>query len=273
VRVSHLNGLLEQGAIDENDYQNRAAALHVASEIITCCANGNSAQLKNVLLENPNLDVNAITENEATPLHIAANAIRSGKSNPKVLEVLLEHRAQVDKKKSGITALLTICEKADFPAAAESARVLIARGADAKTTAPVQGKGKSYSCISAAVSSGGSAALIENLCAGGASPNDTCEPHGPILNHCIIEGYPDQAVVLLSYGADPNSREIETGATCLASAITSGSVSVVKALMQNGANTSMTIMKDQKVTAKELAKYMAASDNSSAVQEIARIVS
>jgi hypothetical protein len=50
----------------------------------------------------------------------------------------------------------------------------------------------------------------------GASPRD--EVNGtPLVNYCIIEGKTDEAILLLNFGADANSREPAKGATCLAS--------------------------------------------------------
>jgi ankyrin repeat protein len=119
----------------------------------------------------------------------------------------------------------------------------------------------------------------------GGNPNDQCEPHGPLLNHCIIEGFDEQAKALLNNGANPNTVEKNNGACALASgtdhfllvfrfvwlglvfslawhfshflAITNGSVDVVRVLLEKRANVNAPIMRDQKVSCKELAKYVA----------------
>jgi len=271
-RVGHLNSLYEQGAINDEEYNNRAAALHVAKEILDCCISGNIPQLELLFRENPNLDLNNISENEATLLHIVASSVRQGKSKPQVLKHLLENRLQVDKKKSGQTALLSICAQSNFPNAAECARILTSFGADARASATIQGKGTAFTCIQGAVESGGSAELLEVLCKAGANPNDTLEPHGPVLNYCIIEGLVDQAISLLRNGANPNTTEINNGATALASAITSGLTEVVKALLDRNVNVNAPIMKDQKVTGKEFAKYMADKGQGNNAQAIARLL-
>jgi hypothetical protein len=49
---------------------------------------GNVNRMQELFNENPNLDLNNITENESTLLHIAVSSIRQGKSNPGVLKVL-----------------------------------------------------------------------------------------------------------------------------------------------------------------------------------------
>jgi len=246
VRVGHLNGLFEQGAINDEEYNKRAEALHVAKEILDCCIAGNIQQLQRLLNDNPNLDLNNVTENEATLLHITATSVRQGKSKPGVLKVLLENRIQVDKKKSGTTALLSICEKSNFPDAAECARILIQFGADVTASATIQGKGTAFTCVSAVIASQGSAELLDVLCKSGGNPNDQCEPHGAVLNHCIIEGLEEHALALLRNGANPNSVERDSGACALASAITSGYAEIVKLLLQRGANVHAVIMRDQK---------------------------
>jgi len=167
---------------------------------------------------------------------------------------------------------LSLCSSPNFSSSAECANILISYGADAKASATIQGKGKAFSCVSAIIDAQGPAALLDVILKNGGNPNEQTDPHGPILNHCIIEGFIDSAIVLLNNGANPNTVELENGATCLASAITSGLVDVVKLLLQKGANPNQAIMKNQKVTAKELAKYVAAKSNDANVQEIARIL-
>jgi len=273
VRVGHLDGLYEQGAINDEEYNKRAEALHVSKDILDSCVAGNTRRLEELLNENPNLDLNNITENEATLLHITATSCRQGKSKPGVLKILLENRIQVDKKKDGTTALLSICEKSNFADAAECARILLSFGADVRASATIKGKGTAFTCVSSIISSQGSAELLDVVCKAGGNVNDQCEPHGPVLNHCIIEGFVDHAIVLLNNGAHPNSVEKENGASCLASAITSGYVEIVKLLLQKGVNVNQVIMRDQKVTGKELAKYMSTKQpNSSTAQEIARLL-
>jgi len=272
VRVNHLNGLYEQGAINDEEYGNRAAALHVASEIIECATQGKHVRLEEIFQENPNLDVNAITENEASLLYLATGSVMRGKSNCQVLEVLLKNRSQVDKRKNGLSPLLQVCEKSNFSNAHNVAKVLTTYGADVKATSTIQGRQTSFSCLVGAIESNGSSALIEVLCKAGANPNDTLDPHGPLLNYCIIEGLLDQAMVLLDYGANPNTSEVAQGATCLASAITNGHVEIVKKLLSKGANTNAAIMRNQQLSAKELAKYVASKDSSSNAQEIARLL-
>jgi len=271
VRVSHLNGLLDQGAIDDDEYEKRTAALHVCAEIIDLCSRGDTNGLTRILQENPNLDLNAVVQNEANLLHITTQQLRNGKSNPKILEILIGRGIVVDRKYQGLTPLLQICERANFRNAAECVRILTENGADAKAASTLKGKGVPFSCITGAVDSGATKEVIEILCSRGADPNETLDPHGPILNHCIIENMPQQAIILLEFGADPNSRELQTGAIPLASAIGAGQVDVVKALLKRGANKNIPIMKDQKVNAKELAEYMAKNDNSHSFQEIARL--
>jgi len=244
----------------------------VAQEIVECATRGNHLRLAQLFDENPNLDVNNITENEASLLYLATGCAMKGKSNAQVLEVLLKSRSQVDKRKNGLTPLLQICERANFSTATELARVLITYGADAKATSTIQGKQtNSFSCLVGAIESRADSSLVEVLCSAGADPNDSLEPHGPILNYCIIEGMIDQALVLLDYGANPNSVEISNGATCLASAITGGHVAVVKKLLSKRANVIQPIMRNQSVTPKELAQYILKKGSTSSAQEIANL--
>jgi ankyrin repeat protein len=256
VRVGHLNGLYEQGAINDEEYNKRAEALHVAKEILDCCVAGNTTRLKEILAENPNLDLNNVTENESTLLHISATAVRQGKSKPAVLQILLENRIQVDKKKDGQSALLTICDRSNFKDAAECAKILTSFGADARASATIKGKGSAFSCVSAIIASGGAADVLEVILKAGGNPNDTCDPHGPVLNYCIIEGFEEHAKVLINNGADPNSKELENGACALASAINGGYVDIIKLLLSRNVNVHAPIMRDQKVSCKELSKYM-----------------
>lgn len=257
VRVGHLNGLYEQGAINDEEYNKRAEALHVAREILDAVIAGNVKRLEELFEENPNLDLNNITENESTLLHIAVSSIRQGKSNPGVLKALLDNRMQVDKKKDGATALLSLCERPNFATAAQCASTLISYGADARISAVVKGKGGGFTCVIAIIEAQGPADLLDVILKAGGNPNDQCEPHGPLLNHCIIEGFDEQAKVLLNNGANPNTVEKNNGACALASAITNGSVEVVRLLLEKRANVNAPIMRDQKVTCKELAKYVA----------------
>jgi len=251
-RINYLNSLLDQGSITEDEYAVRTEPIRVASEIINSCISSDTAALKTVLAQNPKFDVDSIVENGATPLSVAIAAVSNGQAQTsEIVRLLLQHGAQPDRRTSGNTALMTLCNNAGRTKfATECARLLIQSGADARAN---QG---TSTCLSGAASSGGTADLIELLCQSGASARDEVEGI-PVLNYCIIEGKTAQAIALIKYGADTNSREPDKGATCLASAIFNGHLDVVKALLDRGANVSLNIMRDQDMTAKDLAQHLA----------------
>jgi len=255
-RVQYLNSLLEQGSIDENEYQTRAEPLQVANSIISACSTGDVRSLEQLINENPLMNMDAICEKEATPLSIAVSSAQNGRGNSKILSLLLSKGAQPNRRKNGFTPLLTLCERANFADAVNCARVLIEGGADAKATTIVPGK-EPISCISLAVKSNANSELIRLLCQNGASPNDLLDPHGPILVNCIIEEQLETASVLLQCGADPNGRQTGLGASCLAIAINNRHVQIVEQLIQHGGDRDAPIMRDHKTSARQLVAELA----------------
>eukprot|EP01127_Copromyxa_protea_P011444 TRINITY_DN2874_c0_g1_i1.p1 TRINITY_DN2874_c0_g1~~TRINITY_DN2874_c0_g1_i1.p1 ORF type:complete len:361 (-),score=67.22 TRINITY_DN2874_c0_g1_i1:201-1283(-) len=255
-RVNYLNSLLDQGSITEEEYATRAEPIRVASEIINACINGDVNALRTVLQENPNFELDSIIEQEATPLAVAVTSITHNKGSPELVKLLLEQRSKADRTVGGKTPLATLCSYASCRNAAPVAKLLIQYGANAKATGTVQGSRSAQSCLACAVASGGSPELIEVLCQAGASARDEIDST-PMVNWCIIEGKTEHAITLLEWGADPNSREPSKGATCLASAIANGYTEVVKALLGRGASASLPVMRDQSMTAKELANHLA----------------
>lgn len=259
-RVQYLNSLLEQGAITEDEYAIRSEPLQVASEIIQASTSGDVAALERIFRENPDMNADSICQNETTPLSIAIGGVVKGRGNSKLLQILLSHGAQPNRRKAGVSPLLTLCQSANFPDAVNCARVLLQAGADAKATIIVSGKSEPVSCISLAVDSDASADLIRLLCEHGASPNDQLSPHGPLLIHCIIEEIFPTALVLLESGADPNARQASSGASCLAVAISTKRTQIVEELLRRGADRDMPVMRDQKTTARQLVAQLAGKD-------------
>jgi ankyrin repeat protein len=255
-RVSYLNSLLDQGSITEEEYFKRTEPIRVASDIIQSCVNGDTSALTSVLAQHPKFELDSIVEQEATPLHAAITTIISNKGNPELVRLLLLHGSKVDKRKGGYTPLMSLCTRASCRDATECARLLIQNGADVTATATVQGSKGTVSCLSAALRSGGPVDLITLLCQSGASPRDEVDG-SPAVNYCIVEGKTEQAIVLLQYGADPNSREPKQGATCLASAVSNGYLDVVQALMIRGAQPTLSVMRDQSLSARDLASHLA----------------
>jgi ankyrin repeat protein len=251
-RVDYLNSLLDQGAINEDEYQKRAEPLQVASDIIKACSAGDERTLESLLQQNPAMNVDSIVEKEATPLTLAIGTVCAGKGSSKLLSLLLSRGAQPNRRKAGYTALLSLCDKPRFPDAVNCARVLLEAGADAKATTVVSGGEQPNSCISLAINGQGSPELIRLLCQHGASPNDSLQPHGPILIHCIIEELFDIVSVLLDCRADANARQAGLGASSLSIAITNKNVQLIEELLQHGADRDQSIMREHKTTAREL---------------------
>jgi len=259
-RVEYLNSLLEQGAINEDEYAKRAEPLQVAQEIIQACTSGDARGLEKILNDNPYMNVDLIAEKESNPVSVAVSSIIAGRGNSNLLKTLLAHGGQANKRSNGMTPLLSICKKPQFGDVVNCARVLLDKGADATATTIVTGKTETISCISYAVEGRASPDLIKILLEHGASPNDLLQPHGPLLVNCIIEEYNEIARVLLEFGADPNCRQSGLGASALAIALTNKYVQMVELLLQRGADRDAPIMRDQKTSARQLVAELVKKD-------------
>jgi ankyrin repeat protein len=259
-RVEYLNSLLEQGAIDEQEYVKRAEPLEVAQTIIQACTTGDIRTLEKTLNDNPYMNVDLIAEKESTPVSVAVSSIIAGRGTSAMLKVLLSRGGQANRRTNGMTPLLSICKKPNLPDVVNCARVLLENRGDATATTIVTGKTEPISCISYAVEARASPDLIKILLENGASPNDLLAPHGPLLVNCIIEEYPEIARVLLEFGADPNCRQTGLGASALAISITNKYVQMVELLLQRGADRDAPIMRDQKTSARQLVAELVKKD-------------
>jgi ankyrin repeat protein len=252
-RVNFLNSLLDQGSIDEQEYEARSQDLQTVAAIVGAVSRGNASELKSLLDENGHL-LAIIYENESNIIHLTVEAIMSGKAGADCLRVILDHaNVDVNSVRKGYTPLLTLCANASNSDCEEAITLLCHNGADVNKGAILkEGEKQTITPIAAAVTSGASPEVIKTLCQRGADPNTTTED-GPALNYCIIYGKNEEARVLLEHGANPNSREFQQGATCLASAVFEGNVEMVKLLLKHGADRNAGIIRGQQVTPKALA--------------------
>jgi len=261
-RINYLNNLYDQGTIDDKEYAERSAALQIIAQVVEACISGDADTVENLLSSNPQIDVNMIRENQSTALHLAGETVITGRAEPRLLEVLLKHGAEVNARRRGETVLHSVCDRARSPVAQECVRILLKYRADVNA-APVLREGEEGSLKSSlglAVENGASLETIRLLCQAGASPNSQTSD-GPVLNYCIVNDLADEAELLLQHGADPSSREVQQGATCLASAIAAGNDKLVKLLVQRGADRNAHIMNGQSATPKMLVESMRGTDD------------
>jgi len=239
-RVNYLNSLLDQGAINEEEYQKRAEVLENIGKMVAAVHQGDVNGLENLIRENSTIDLNHIQEGGSTVLHIAVESLLRGKGDHRILEILCRNGCSPDPVSSGFTPLLTLCQYAqNAPDLKECLNVLIRHGASVKQPVRASEKGISDQtryCLDFAITSFAAPDVIQLLCENGADPNTLTEGEVPVLNWCCINGKVDEARILLNHRANPNSRVPGVGATCLASAINDNSVELVKLLLSHGAD-------------------------------------
>jgi len=238
-RVNYLNSLLDQGAINEEEYQRRAEVLENIGKMVAAVHQGNDSTLENLIRENPTIDLNQIQEGGSTILHIAVESILRGKGSHQVLEILCRNGCSPDPVSNGFTPLLTLCQYAQScKDLKECLNVLIKHGASVSQSVRASEKGISNQarfCLDFALTSFAPPDAIQLLCEKGADPNTLTEDV-PVLNWCCINSKVDEARILLKYRANPNSRVPGVGANCLASAINDNNVELVKLLLAHGAD-------------------------------------
>jgi ankyrin repeat protein len=255
VQIANLNQDLDQGKIDEDEYNRRAAPLFVIGDVIQALVAGDGKKSLEILKANPSLPIGEVSQNNLTALHVAISSAIKGKLGADVIDALLQAKCPVDAVHNGSTPLFRICDANPFPNAVSVAKSLIRGGANVRFAS----KGTNLTSLSAAIQRGHPTDLISVLLDAKADPNVSLES-GPILNHAAIYDLTDLALLLLKAGADPNSREPEQGSTPLASAISSYNVELVKALVSSGADKTLPIMRAHKATPKDLAARLA-NDN------------
>jgi len=165
----------------------------------------------------------------------------------------------VNSVRKGYTALLSLCTKCRNANVEEAIKILVRNGADVNKGAILKDGEKLTICpLAAALTCQANASLIRYLCENGADPNSNTED-GPVLNWAIIYGKDEEARIFLERGANPNSREFQQGASCLASAIFEGKLETVKLLLKYGADRNAAITRTEKATPRELAKQLKSS--------------
>jgi ankyrin repeat protein len=236
-RVNYLNSLLDQGSIDEDEYQRRAEVLQNIGKMVGAVQRGDANELEKVIQENPTIDLNQIQEAGATIVHIAVEAILRGKGTHRVLEVLVRNGANPDPVSEGITPLLSLCQYAQSVSDLHDClKVLINAGASVKSSVRASGTNNSTRfSLDFALTSGAPTSVIQLLLESGADPNTLTEDV-PVINWCCINSKTEEAKILLNYRANPNSRVPGVGANCLASAINDGNLELVKILLAHGAD-------------------------------------
>jgi len=264
-RVNYLNSLHDQGSINDKEYDERSGDLRVIADIVSSIYAGDVENLKPQLEENGHL-LPLIWENESNVVHLATEAIVVSKARAEVLSLVLEHGgADVNSVRKGYTPLLSLCTNCKSQNVEEAIKILVRNGADVnkgailKESQGADSKSVTVTPLAAALVAQADVSVIRFLCQNGADPNTNTED-GPVLNWAIIYGKDAEAQLFLEHGANPNSREFQQGATCLASAVIDGKVEIVKLLLKHGADRNAPIMRSQQVTAKELAKQYKAGN-------------
>jgi len=245
-RVNYLNSLYEQGSINDEEYQKRAEVLQIVGKIADCVQTGDDATLEQLINDNPQLDLNQVQENEATIVHISVDALCSGSSNARILELICNRGANVDSVRKGLTPLLNLCLYVNkVQDAASCIRVLLKHGAAVKTAVGDRNSSNyTRTCLDLAVTNSGPVEVIQLLCAHGADPNVNTD-QGPLINWCCIYGRVEEARILLESRANPNSRVPGIGANCLASAINDNNVELVQLLLKHGADKHAPVLTSQ----------------------------
>eukprot|EP01124_Arcella_intermedia_P007200 TRINITY_DN14360_c1_g1_i1.p1 TRINITY_DN14360_c1_g1~~TRINITY_DN14360_c1_g1_i1.p1 ORF type:complete len:346 (-),score=51.97 TRINITY_DN14360_c1_g1_i1:14-1051(-) len=236
-RVNYLNSLLDQGTIDEAEYQRRADVLQNIGKIVDAVQSGDARQLEALLNEHPSIDLNHIQEGGATIVNIAVESIIRGTGGHKILELLCTRGAAADPVSNGFTPLLTLCQ---YPSKvrdlADCLKVLISNGASVtRAVTATKSNNQTRFALDYLLNGGAPLDAIQVLCSHGADPNTPSE-QGSVLNFCCIQGYTEEARVLLAHKANPNARVPGIGANCLASAINDNNYNLVKLLLEHGAD-------------------------------------
>jgi len=271
-QVNYLNDLLEKGAISEQEYDDRAVRLHKIGEVITAITTGNNAELQKILKEHRNLDLNNVSERNATILHLAISSAIKGKAGADVIMTLLGEGLDVDAALNGFTPLLRVCDAGPFAAAAGVVQALVKARANVNFAAKTAEQ-KTYTPLAAAIVREHSAAVVAALCEGGANVHVALDD-GPVIVHAIIYELVEQAKTLLKHHADPNARETSQGASCLASAVSSMNLDLVRALLAAGVDKTASIMTQKNAQAKDLAVQLAKQHpEHKGVQEIVQLLS
>jgi hypothetical protein len=236
-RVNYLNSLLDQGSIDEEEYERRAEVLQNIGKMVGAVQKGDADELDVLIKANRAIDLNQIQENGATIVHIAVESILRAKGTYRVLDVLCRNGAAPDPVSGGFTPLLTLCQYAQSVTDLyDCIRVLIQHGASVKSSVRASStNNQTRFCLDFALTSSAPSSVIQLLLENGADPNTLTEDV-PVLNWCCINGRTEEARILLNQRANPNSRVPGVGANCLASAINDNNLELVKLLISHGAD-------------------------------------
>jgi len=270
-QIGYLNDLLDKGAINEAEYDRRAAPLFKIGEMIQAITQGNAVQLTQLIKDNSSVDLSAVEEKGATMMHLAISSAIRGKGNGQIITALVNARCSVHTELNGSTPLLRVCDANPFSNDVAVAEALIKGGANVNFAAKIATQ-QHYTPLAAAITRGRSADLVKVLLDNKANPNVEMET-GPVLCHACIYDLNEFAQLLLKAGADPNCREKEKGANCLASAISNFNVDIVRWLLDAGADRNASIMNTQKATSVDLAKQLAKlNPQDDKFQEIAKII-
>jgi len=266
-RVNYLNSLMDQGSIDDKEYAERSGDLQIVLEIVNAVCEGSVEKLQPLVEENGHL-LSIIFENESNVLHLAVEAVLTRNASSEIVRIVLEHRAvEVNAVRKGYTPLLSLCTRCRNPNAEASLKLLVQYGADVNKGAVLkEGEKQTITPLAAALTGQAPASVIKFLCNNGADPNVNTED-GPVLNWAIIYGKDEEAQIFLEHGANPNSREFQQGATCLASAVFDGKIDIVKMLLKYGADKNAAITRSQQATVKDLCKQLKSGSPSIAAIE------
>jgi ankyrin repeat protein len=213
--------------------------------LFLACANGNAVIVANLL--KAGADPNASSSTGVSPLMVAA---RTGRAD--AVKALLAHGANVNAKEAsrGQTALMwavaqrhadvvgaLIEHGADVTVRTRVSRVVVNRGGPNGTSADIPYVGE--------VEKGGSTALLlaarqgdlesaRLLLAAGAEVNEKSPDGYSVMLLASHSGHGALASFLLEKGADPNAAD--AGFTTLHTAVLTGDLDLVKALLGHGAN-------------------------------------
>jgi len=171
----------------------------------------------------------------ASPDHRLADAVQRG--DRQFLEALLAAKADVNGAQGdGMTALHWAAASDDL----ETARLLIAAGADVKAATRVEGN---TPLMIAATT--GDARLLETLLEAGADPNAGNALGTTALMKAASSGSVPAVEALLARGAGPDARESAHGHTALMFAAADDRGPAIKALIGNGASAELATSVEQ----------------------------
>ncbi|XP_052770216.1 ankyrin repeat and EF-hand domain-containing protein 1-like isoform X2 [Mya arenaria] len=210
--------------------QTRLETLQVC-KLLQCVRDKDKAQIEKMSMQGVPHLINYNDANEGhTALSVAATA-----NDEDMIDFLLSlgaHPDVVDFK--GRSAAMRAAEYGHVDCLAKLAE----KGANMKLT-DREGKGILFYCISPTQRH---AKCLEIAVLNGAEPNNTDKQGIPVLLHACETAMDneDMCLLLVQKGAEPNSKQEKTGKTALMGAAASGSVKVVRALLQNGADVNVT---------------------------------